>query len=112
MHRGNKNKKGNATMSFNSREFSEKRDFIRMQVSTSSTIVINDEKHPAVCTDLSSTGAALTSKAVLKVNDKIEIEVNSGGGETPPLKAEATVLRANEHSTDEFQYGVSIDKFL
>lgn len=99
-------------MSFNSREFSEKRDFIRMQVSTAGTIESNGQSYTATCTDLSSTGAALVSKAVLQVNDKIKIQVNSGGGITPPLQAAATVLRAVKKSDDEYQYGVSIDKFL
>ncbi len=99
-------------MSFNSREYSEKRDFIRMQISTGSTIFINNEAYTATCEDLSSTGALLTSKADLEVNQQVRIEINSGGGETPPLQAMATVLRKVEQDNQQFQYGVSIDSFI
>lgn len=99
-------------MSLNSRDFSEKRDFIRMQIGTESTIHYKGIEYPATCVDLSSTGALLTSTLNLEVNEQIILEVNSGGGGTAPLQAQATVLRTHVTGDEQFQYGVSIDSFL
>lgn len=99
-------------MSLNSRDFSEKRDFIRMQIGTESTIHYDGNAYPAICVDLSSTGALLTSRLNLDINNQIILEVNSGGGGTAPLQAKATVLRINPADGDQFQYGISIDSFI
>lgn len=99
-------------MSLSSRDFSEKRDFIRMQIGTESTIYYKGNEYSATCIDLSSTGALLTSTVALEVNDEITIEVQSGGGGTAPLQAQARVLRALPAEGEQFQYGVCIDSFV
>jgi hypothetical protein len=99
-------------MTLNTRDFSEKRDFIRMQIGTESTIFHQGQSYSATCVDLSSTGALLTSQTQLEVGEKIILEVNSGGGGTAPLQAEATVLRVSQTDGDQYQYGVGIDSFI
>jgi hypothetical protein len=99
-------------MSQASRDYSEKRDFIRMQVSTDTQIHFNGQSFSATCLDLSSSGALIESNQALEVNSEIILSIQSGGGETPPLQAQATILRVRRKDNDVYQYGASIDKFL
>jgi hypothetical protein len=106
------NKKGTHNMSQASRDYSEKRDFIRMQVSTETKIHHKGDVFSATCIDLSSNGALITSETSFEVNSEVILSINSGGGETPPLQAQATILRAKRLENNEYQYGMSIDSFL
>ncbi|MFT7409455.1 MAG: hypothetical protein ACI9EX_000026 [Oleispira sp.] len=95
-----------------SKDHSEKRDFIRMQVTTESTIHFNGQRYPAKCLDLSSTGALIESQQSFEVNSKIVLAIQSGGGETQTLRAQATILRICRMPNECYQYGASIDKYL
>jgi hypothetical protein len=106
------NKKGTQPMSQVSRDYSEKRDFIRMQVSTDTEIHHNGQVYQATCLDLSSNGALISSETSLEVNTELVLSIKSGGGETPPLQAQATILRVKRDENNQFQYGVSIDSFV
>ncbi len=99
-------------MSQISRDYSEKRDFIRMQVSTDTKVHHNGQIYDATCIDLSSNGALLESGQSFEVNSSIVLSINSGGGETPALQAQATILRIKRIKNDQYQFGVSIDTFL
>lgn len=106
------NKKGTLDMSQASRDYSEKRDFIRMQVTTDTQIHVNGETYTATCLDLSSSGALIECSHSLEVNTPIILSIESGGGETPALQAQATILRIRRMPNNSYQYGASIDKFL
>jgi len=99
-------------MSSTSRDYSEKRDFIRMQVSTNCQIHHKGEQFAANCLDLSSKGALVESSHALEISSEITLIIESGGGDIPPLHAQATVLRIVRQSDDSYQYGVSIDNYL
>ncbi len=99
-------------MSQISRDYSEKRDFIRMQVSTETKIHFNGQIYPATCIDLSSNGALLESEHGFEINSEVILSISSGGGETPPLQAKATILRIKRIDNEQYQYGASIDTFL
>ena len=99
-------------MSSTSRDYSEKRDFIRMQVSTNCQIQYKDEYHPATCLDLSSKGALIESEQPLEINSEVTLIIKSGGGDTPALHAQATVLRIVRQTEGNYHYGVGIDKYL
>jgi hypothetical protein len=106
------NKKGTLDMSQASRDYSEKRDFIRMQVTTDSQIDFKGESYSATCLDLSSTGALIESQQSFEVNSEVILSIKSGGGETQPLQAQATLLRVRRMDNDVYQYGASINTFL
>jgi hypothetical protein len=108
----NNNKKGTVDMSQTSKDYSEKRDFIRMQVTTASQIHFQGQSHAAKCLDLSSTGALIESQQSFELNSKIVLSIQSGGGETSTLQAQATILRICQLSNDLYQYGASIDQYL
>ncbi len=99
-------------MSSTSRDYSEKRDFIRMQVSTNCQIHHKGKQFDANCLDLSSKGALVESSHALEVSSEITLSIESGGGDIPPLNAQATVLRIVRQADDSYQYGVSIDHYL
>lgn len=95
-----------------SKDYSEKRDFIRMQVATNCKIQHKDNEFIAVCLDLSSKGALIECAEAIEVNSQITLVINSGSDEIPPLHAQATVLRIVRQTEDDFHYGVSIDQYL
>ena len=99
-------------MSSTSRDYSEKRDFIRMQVSTNCQIQYKGEEHPATCLDLSSKGALIESEQPLEIHSDLTLVINSGGGDIPPLLAQASVLRIVLQEEGNYHYGVGINKYL
>ena len=98
-------------MSHGTRDYSEKRDFIRMQVSTAASLIVNGERFPAVCVDLSSNGCQIEASQGFEVGSPVKVLIESGGGETPPLEANGTILRANKLADNGYRYGVAIDGF-
>ncbi|MFY9180332.1 MAG: PilZ domain-containing protein [Venatoribacter sp.] len=100
-------------MSVSSRDYSEKRDFIRMQVSSPAVIALNDgSRYNLNCTDLSSTGAQLVASQPLPLNQTAQLTISSGGGSTRDLEAEVTICRVGQSEDGSYQIGVSIDKYL
>ncbi len=99
-------------MSQASRDYSEKRDFIRMQVATDTQIHFNGHSVDATCVDLSSSGALIECEQSFEVNSEVVLSIQSGGGETASLQAQATILRIRRLPNNCYQYGTSIDRFL
>lgn len=99
-------------MSSTSREYSEKRDFIRMQISTNCEIQYKGKEYVANCIDLSSKGALIECSQAFDVSSEITLKINSGGGDTPPLLAQASILRIVKVGSDQYQYGVSINQYF
>tara|TARA_B110001454_G_scaffold27921_1_gene27275 strand:- start:8814 stop:9149 length:336 start_codon:yes stop_codon:yes gene_type:complete len=106
------NKKGSLNMSNTSKDYSEKRDFIRMQVSTNCKIQYKSNEFEANCLDLSSKGALIECSEAIEINSQITLVINSGSEDIPPLHAQATVLRIVRQTEETFHYGVSIDQYL
>ena len=111
MSEQNKNSKGANNMSHGTRDYSEKRDFIRMQVSTPASLIYNGESFNAVCVDLSSNGCQIESSQSFEVNSDVQVMINSGGGDTPPLQADGTILRVNKQANNVYSYGIAIKGF-
>lgn len=99
-------------MNQRTRDFSEKRDFIRMQVSTLANIEYKGNSFEATCIDLSSNGCSIECDQSIEVNSEIVVEIHSGGGVTPPLRAKGIIQRVIKQSSQCFRYGISIGEFL
>ena len=54
-------------MTLNDRDYSEKRDFIRMQIETAITLTQGSQRHEGVCLDLSSTGMQVLAATNLQM---------------------------------------------
>ncbi|TRX74996.1 PilZ domain-containing protein [Pseudomonas mangiferae] len=81
-------------MSQNDRTYSEKRDFIRMQVETTVVLYHAGQEIPGKSLNLSSTGMQLEVKASVEIGEKVRVHIPSEHAELPGLEAEAEVVRS------------------
>ncbi|MFT5083228.1 MAG: c-di-GMP-binding flagellar brake protein YcgR [Lentisphaeria bacterium] len=77
------------------RDYSEKRNYIRMKVDAPVSIQIpsNNEVIEGTCRDLSGGGLLVEIKTALPVGTTAEVVICSGHGHSPMLKARAEVMR-------------------
>jgi hypothetical protein len=80
-------------MSQNDRDYSEKRDYIRMRLEAPVTLHHDGKEIPALCLDLSSTGMQLEADSALNMGDKVRVHIASDHNELRGLDAEAEVMR-------------------
>ncbi|MCD8524157.1 MAG: PilZ domain-containing protein [Saccharospirillaceae bacterium] len=100
-------------MSSLARNYQEKRNFIRMQVSAPATLTLSDgSSYDLTCLDLSSSGVQLQHCEMIPVGISGRLTVSSGGGYTTPLEAKVTICRAEESGNENYRIGATIDSFL
>ncbi|WP_417781372.1 PilZ domain-containing protein [Stutzerimonas xanthomarina] len=75
------------------RDYSEKRDFIRMNIETAITLTQGDQHYQATCLDLSSTGMQVVAATRLQTGDKVHVHIPSEHSELKGLEAETEVVR-------------------
>ena len=83
----------------------DNRSFARMDVNSGVRFKLNgsnDLMHGTLH-NLSAQGVSFRTKDELPPNAQLFIEVNSGGGSTPPLMANAQVLRCDEAPNGEYK---------
>lgn len=90
------------------RDYSEKRDFIRMQVDTTVTLIHAGQTFQGVCQDLSSTGMQVLTTAQLSMGDKVRVQIPSEHAELKGLDAETEVVRVGTHEDGRQSLGLSI----
>ncbi|ARU88979.1 PilZ domain-containing protein [Pseudomonas sp. M30-35] len=95
-------------MSQSNHEYSEKREYIRMQVETPATLHHAGQAIPALCRDLSATGMQLEAACNLQVGDKVKISIESEHPQLKGLTAEAEVVRVNSGDGDKQIIGVNV----
>lgn len=83
-------------MSINDRDYSEKRDFIRMTVDAQVDLRVGDVVVPAVCKDLSSTGMQLEARTQLRVGDQVSVHLPSNHPTLSDLNVQAEVIRVED----------------
>lgn len=95
-------------MSQSDRDYSEKRDFIRMQVEASAILHHAGGETPALCLDLSSTGMQLEAEVALNIGDRVRVQIPSEHSELTGLNAEAEVVRVSELDDGRQSLGLAI----
>ncbi len=80
-------------MSQSDRDYSEKRDYIRMRLEAPVIVHHQGREFPAICLDLSSTGMQLEVDAALSMGDRVRVHIPSDHNELRGLDAEAEVVR-------------------
>ena len=95
-------------MTQSDRDYSEKRDFIRMQIETAITLVHGDQSYDAVCLDLSSTGMQVIAATSLQMGDKVWVHIPSEHNELKGLDAETEVVRVDSHVDGRQSLGLAI----
>lgn len=101
-------------MSQTTRDFSEKRNFIRMQIDTPAkmTLQYGDETLSGTCVNLSGGGLAAEVDKVVPVDTEVIITVASEHGHNPMLKAKAKVNRITTGQSETCTLGLAIIEML
>ena len=100
-------------MSLASRDYSEKRNFIRMQMNTPVEIILEPSKEllNGTCLDLSGSGLQVLMDRSLPTGSKMEISIKPPYGDSPIMRANAEVTRVDE-ANDEYLVGLEILEML
>lgn len=95
-------------MTQNDRDYSEKREYIRMQVESAATLHVAGADIPALCRDLSGTGMQLEAACNLQIGDKVSVTIASEHAELKSLKAEAQVVRVSNIDNGKQVVGLNV----
>lgn len=95
-------------MSQNDRYYSEKRDFIRMQVETVVSLTHGEQTCSGVCLDLSSTGMQVLAETTLQLGDRVQVHIPSAHSELKGLDATTEVVRVGTHEDGRQTLGLAI----
>jgi hypothetical protein len=92
------------------RDYSEKRDFIRMALNANVTLKFGGQTVAAICRDLSGTGFQLDAPTELTTGDEVFIHMPAGDGSVRDLDATARVIWTKTTSTGGQLLGVEIEE--
>ena len=97
-------------MSATDKNYTEKRDFIRMKISAPLSAKIEHQQMviEGLCRDLSGGGMQVESKTAIAPNTELVVEISSGHTDSPTLHAKAKVIRCLEDSAQGFILGLEI----
>ena len=95
-------------MSQSDRDYSEKRDFIRMNIETEVTLSQGTQSFNGTCRDLSSTGMQVTAPTNLQIGDKVTVRIPSEHSELKGLVAETEVVRVSALENGRQNLGLAI----
>jgi hypothetical protein len=92
------------------KKYSEKRSFIRMKISAplSAKLETQHKQIDGLCLDLSGSGLQVDSPESLAVGTEVDVEVSSGHGHNPTLKAHAKVVRSTANGQGGCVLGMEI----
>ncbi|MGF6667372.1 MULTISPECIES: PilZ domain-containing protein [Pseudomonas] len=97
-------------MSQTSRDYSEKRDFIRMRVDADVVLIHEGDQISAVCIDLSSSGMQVEAPRQFAVGDRLRVRIDSDHAALSGLEAETEVVWVKAQEGDSQKLGLSILK--
>ena len=95
-------------MTQSDRYYSEKRDFIRMQVETAVNLTHGEQTCSGVCLDLSSTGMQVLAETTLQLGDRVQVHIPSSHSELKGLDATTEVVRVEAHEDGRQTLGLAI----
>ena len=90
------------------RNYTEKRNFIRMKVDTPVDLIIQGEGArtlKAICKDLSGTGMLVEIDETLEIGTPLRVSITSGKN---PFEADAEVSRSRTSANGKFIIGLKI----
>ncbi|UCP10122.1 MULTISPECIES: PilZ domain-containing protein [unclassified Pseudomonas] len=97
-------------MSQTERDYSEKRDFIRMRVDADVALIHEGDEVAAVCIDLSSSGMQVEAPRRFKVGDRLSVRIDSDHAALKGLEADTEVVRVKEQDGANQKLGLTILK--
>lgn len=97
-------------MSQTRRDYSEKRDFIRMRVDADVSLIHQGDEVQAVCVDLSSSGMQLQAPRLFSTGDRLRVRIESEHAALKGLEADTEVVWVREQSDGSQKLGLTILK--
>ncbi|MDN4547718.1 PilZ domain-containing protein [Pseudomonas sp. C32] len=97
-------------MSQTRRDYSEKRDFIRMRVDADVSMIHQGDQVPAICIDLSSSGMQVQAPRLFKVGDRLQVRLDSDHTALKGLEADTEVVWVREQDDGKQKLGLTILK--
>ncbi|ANI59534.1 hypothetical protein ACVK1X_002278 [Pseudomonas sp. PvR086] len=97
-------------MSQTDRDYSEKRDFIRMRVDADVSLIHEGDEVQAVCIDLSSSGMQLEAPRSFKVGDRLSVRIDSDHAALKGLEADTEVVWVKAQDGGGQKLGLTILK--
>lgn len=95
-------------MSQKDRDYSEKRDFIRMPIDSVVQLVDGERRINGSCLDLSSTGMQVLAPTSLKIGDRLRVLIPSEHPTLKGLDAETEVVRIATLEDGQQSLGLAI----
>lgn len=97
-------------MGTHDKNYSEKRDYIRMKISAPLNAKLSVETNviEGLCRDLSGGGMQVETNVSVPVGTNLEVEVSSSHGHNPTLKAKAKVVRLTAGDGENYLLGLEI----
>ncbi len=94
------------------RDYSEKRDFIRMRVNAELTITREDNQNSTtgICRDLSGTGMLIEVAEAVPEGTRLFTSLPSQNESFPAFESQVTVVRCDPRDNGSFLLGVTIDE--
>jgi hypothetical protein len=92
------------------RDYSEKRDFIRMRVDADVSLIHQGDEVAAVCIDLSSSGMQVEAPRQFKVGDRLSIRIDSEHTALKGLEADTEVVWVKAQDGSSQKLGLTILK--
>ncbi|PID41586.1 MAG: pilus assembly protein PilZ [Proteobacteria bacterium] len=91
------------------RDFSEKRDFIRMKVDTEISLKDNSGKTiQAICRDLSGAGMLIVADEKVQEGTELLTSIPSNNQAFPPFDATVKVVRCTRQDNGKYELGTEI----
>ncbi|MBK5374300.1 PilZ domain-containing protein [Pseudomonas sp. TH43] len=97
-------------MSQTGRDYSEKRDFIRMRVDADVVLIHEGDQVSAVCIDLSSSGMQVEAPRQFTVGDRLSVRIDSEHAALSGLEAETEVVWVKAKDGNSQRLGLTILK--
>ena len=99
------------------RHYTEKRNFIRMQVDTPATVTLSTsggqrEICNGICHDLSGGGMLLTLDKQLAVDTEVFVSITTNHGHQPTINARCSVSRVQLGPKKTYLHGLSITEIV
>jgi len=101
-------------MSLADRAYSEKRNFIRMQIDTPVSVHVQTqhEELTGICRDLSGGGMLVELNKALPIGSRMKVAISSPHGHEPMLQATTRITRILGGPNDRCVLGMEIEEML
>ncbi len=95
-------------MSLLDRDYTEKRDFIRMKINSAITVRQQDAKYEGICRDLSGAGLLVEIDRAFSVGDELDVYIAPGDEGHAAFGAKVEVTRTDATDNGLYIIGLAI----